>query len=411
MTYEEMKNNLRERMKERIDYSKDLTDQEMHELIDETMDEEQELRYWKVSERRRLGYELFHGFRGWDVLQELLDRDDITEIMVNGYRNIFIEKEGSLEPYAKSFESEEKLRDVIGRMVGKCNRIVNDASPIVDARLERGERINVVLPPIAIDGATLTIRKFAKETLDMHRLVQLGALSQEMATFLGRLVGAGYNIFVSGGTGSGKTTFLGALSRYIPADQRVITIEDSAELQMEGIANLVRLETRNAGVDGGGEIKVRQLIKTALRMRPSRLILGEVRGEEAADLMQCLNTGHEGCMCTGHANSAFDMVSRLEMMVLMGMNIPLEAIKRQIVTGVDVLVHLGRFRDGSRKVLEICEVEGLVDGQIALRQLYRFRETGHKEGKVVGVFEQGQDMVHLEKLKAAMPAISPRNGN
>lgn len=406
MTYEEMKKVLQTKLRGSMDYSKDMTDRQMWELIDEALEREKELRYWKISERRKLGYELFHGFRGWDVLQELLDRDDITEIMVNGYQNIFIEKEGVLEPYSKAFESEDKLRDVIGRMVAKCNRMVNEASPIVDARLESGERINVVLPPVAIDGATLTIRKFSKKALDMRSLVQLGALSIEMAEFLGSLVRAGYNIFISGGTGSGKTTFLGALSRYIPADQRVITIEDSAELQIEGIPNLVRLETRNANLEGSGEIKVRHLIKTALRMRPSRIILGEVRGEEAADLMQCLNTGHAGSMCTGHANNACDMIARLEMMVLMGVNIPLLAIRSQIVAGVEILVHLGRLKDGSRKVLEVCEVEGLKDGQITLRQLYRFRELEQKEGKVVGVFEQRQAMVHLDKLKAFAQFIS-----
>ncbi|MBQ7360602.1 MAG: CpaF family protein [Lachnospiraceae bacterium] len=401
-----MKKVLQTKLRASMDYSKDMTDGQMWEVIDEALEREKELRYWKLSERRKLGYELFNGFRGWDVLQELLDRDDITEIMVNGYQNIFIEKEGVLEPYSKAFESEDKLRDVISRMVAKCNRMVNEASPIVDARLESGERINVVLPPVAIDGATLTIRKFPKKALDMRGLVQLGALSIEMAEFLGSLVRAGYNIFISGGTGSGKTTFLGALSRYIPADQRVITIEDSAELQIEGIPNLVRLETRNANLEGGGEIKVRHLIKTALRMRPTRIILGEVRGEEAADLMQCLNTGHAGSMCTGHANNACDMLARLEMMVLMGVNIPLLAIRSQIVAGVEILVHLGRLKDGSRKVLEVCEVEGLKDGQIALRQLYRFRELEQKEGKVVGVFEQRQTMVHLDKLKASAQFIS-----
>lgn len=406
MTYEELKQKLQIRVREQIDYAKEITDQEIQDIIEKTVLEYQEFRLWKVEERRKLSYELFCGFRGWDILQELLDRDDITEIMVNGYRNIFIEKEGVLERVPKAFESEDKLRDVIGRMVAKCNRVVNEASPIVDARLVTGERINVVLPPVALGGATLTIRKFGKEIMDMNRLILLGALSQEMAELLGRLVSAGYNIFVSGGTGSGKTTFLGALSHYIPKDHRVITIEDSAELRMEGIDNLVRLETRNANQEGGNEVTVRQLLKTALRMRPTRIVLGEVRGEEAADLMQCLNTGHAGSMCTGHANSAKDMLARLEMMVLMGVDIPLIAIKQQIVTGVDILVHLGRLRDGSRKVLEICEVEGLVDGQIQLRQLYSFVEIGEKNGKVVGRFEHKQNLQHCDKLKTAIQPIS-----
>lgn len=404
--YEEIKRRVKRLVQSQLDYSRDISDLEMQELIDEAMEKEKEIKLWKVSERRKLTDDLFHSFRGWDVLQELLDRDDITEIMVNGYKNIFIERNGWLELWHQKFESDEKLLDVIGRMVSKCNRIINVSSPIVDARLPSGERINVVLPPVAIDGATLTIRKFAKDAMDMEGLIKLGALSEEMAVFLGELVTAGYNILISGGTGSGKTTLLGALGSYIPRHERVITIEDSAELQLKGLPNLVRLEVRNANLEGSKEITIRDLIKTALRMRPTRIIVGEVRGKETADLLQCLNTGHAGSMSTGHANSARDMLFRLETMVLMGMEIPLQAIRAQIALGVDILVHLGRVRDGSRKILEICEVEGLVEGRICIRKLYEFRQTGMEKGKVVGVFEKKEPLAHCEKLKEAGVPLS-----
>lgn len=397
--FDAMKQNFLSQIIESMDYSRDITDEEIKDLIDLVLEKDASMNLWRVSYRIQLSRELYNSLRGWDVLQQLLDRDDITEIMVNGYDKIFVEREGKLERSPVKFESEEKLRDVIGRMVSKCNRQVNDASPIVDARLLTGERINVVLPPVAVGGAVLTIRKFSPKMTDMEKLIQLGSLTKEMADFLASLVRAGYNILISGGTGSGKTTLLGALSAFIPKDERVITIEDSAELQIQGVSNLVRLETRNANLEGSHEITVQDLLRTALRMRPTRIIVGEVRGKEAADLMQCLNTGHAGSMSTGHANSAKDMLSRLEMMVLMGLDIPLSAIRAQIVSGVEIVVHLGRLSDGSRKVLEICEVVGMEGEGIALNRLFGFKETYKREGKVVqGEFEKENDLRHNSKL-------------
>jgi pilus assembly protein CpaF len=394
-----------------LDYSRDISDTEIKELIDSVLEQDARMNLWRVSYRRQMGQELFHSLRGWDVLQQLLDRDDITEIMVNGYDKVFVEREGRLEASCVRFESEEKLRDVIGRMVSKCNRQVNDSSPIVDARLFGGERINVVLPPVAVGGATLTIRKFLPEMTDMDKLVRLGSLDKEMADFLGCLVGAGYNILISGGTGSGKTTLLGALSAFIPKDQRVITIEDSAELQIQGIPNLVRLETRNANLEGSHEVSIRDLLRTALRMRPTRIIVGEVRGKEAADLLQCLNTGHAGSMSTGHANSSKDMLSRLEMMVLMGVDIPLSAIRAQIAAGIDIVVHLGRVSDGSRKIMEISEVIGMVDDQIHLNRLFSFKETQRDKGKVMGIFEKENDLQHCDKLQLFEESLSAHIGD
>lgn len=397
--FDAMKQNFLSQIIESMDYSRDITDEEIKDLIDLVLEKDASMNLWRVSYRIQLSRELYNSLRGWDVLQQLLDRDDITEIMVNDYDKIFVEREGKLERSPVKFESEEKLRDVIGRMVSKCNRQVNDASPIVDARLLTGERINVVLPPVAVGGAVLTIRKFSPKMTDMEKLIQLGSLTKEMADFLASLVRAGYNILISGGTGSGKTTLLGALSAFIPKDERVITIEDSAELQIQGVSNLVRLETRNANLEGSHEITVQDLLRTALRMRPTRIIVGEVRGKEAADLMQCLNTGHAGSMSTGHANSAKDMLSRLEMMVLMGLDIPLSAIRAQIVSGVEIVVHLGRLSDGSRKVLEICEVVGMEDEGIVLNRLFGFKETYKREGKVVqGEFEKENDLRHNSKL-------------
>lgn len=404
--FDDTKKRLLEEIGKRLDYSRDILDAEIKELIDSVLEQDSSMKLWRVSYRRQMGQELFHSLRGWDVLQQLLDRDDITEIMVNGYDKIFVEREGKLEASCVRFESEEKLRDVIGRMVSKCNRQVNDSSPIVDARLFSGERINVVLPPVAVGGATLTIRKFLPEMTDMDKLVRLGSLDKEMADFLGRLVRAGYNILISGGTGSGKTTLLGALSAFIPKDQRVITIEDSAELQIQGIPNLVRLETRNANLEGSHEVTIRDLLRTALRMRPTRIIVGEVRGKEAADLLQCLNTGHAGSMSTGHANSSKDMLSRLEMMVLMGMDIPLSAIRSQIAAGIDIVVHLGRVSDGSRKIMEISEVIGVTDGQVHINRLFSFKETQRNKGRVIGIFEKENGLQHCDKLQLFEKSLS-----
>ena len=324
------------------------------------------------NEKIILKKDIFNSVRGMDVLQGLIDDKDITEIMVNGKDSIFYEKEGNIFNSNIRFDSEEKLQDIIQQIVSRVNRRVNEANPIVDTRLRDGSRVNVVLNPIAIDGPIITIRKFPKERMSMSRLIEIEAITEEAASELKRLVEAGYNIFISGGTGSGKTTFLNALSDYIPKNERIITIEDSAELQIVGVDNLVRLEVRQASTEGEGEITIRDLIKTSLRMRPDRVIVGEVRGSETLDMLQAMNTGHDGSLSTGHANSPRDMLSRLETMVLMGVDMPLYAIKGQIAAGVDIIIHLGRLRNKTRKVLEIVEVTEFKDGEIGLNTLYKF---------------------------------------
>lgn len=393
---------LREKLLENIDYSKESSDEEIRDLIDEMLIRESREQPLSLQERGRLRKELFHAVRKLDVLQELVDDPGITEIMINGPDHIFIEQKGRLLESELHFESEEKLQNVIQQIVSDCNRTVNEASPIVDARLQNGARVNVVLNPVALNGPIVTIRRFPDKPIMMEDLVSFGSVTEEVCAWLNRLVQAKYNIFISGGTGSGKTTFLNALSNYIPQEERIITVEDSAELQLINIQNLVRMETRNANVDGCQEITIRDLIKTSLRMRPDRIIVGEVRGGEAFDMMQCLNTGHDGSMSTGHANSARDMLSRLENMILMGMEIPLAAIRQQIASGIDIIVHLGRLRDKSRKVLEIVEVKGYEDGEIQLSPLYRFEEEGETaDGKLRGVLRKKGELGYVEKLQAA----------
>ncbi len=346
--------------------------------------------------------QVFHSLRKLDVLQELLNEDDISEIMVNGADHIFYEKKGEMIAWNRSFSSQEKLEDIIQQIVGSHNRVINAAEPIADTRLADGSRVNVVLPPIALEGPVVSIRKFPRHPLRMEDLIAKGSISEECAAFLRTLVEAGYNIFISGGTGSGKTTFLNALSAFIPKSERVITIEDSAELQIRGVENLVRLETRNAGAEGTLAITVRDLIRTALRMRPDRLIVGEIRGAECLDMLQAMNTGHDGSLSTGHANSSQDMISRMETMVLMGMEMPLTAIRSQIAAGVDVLVHLGRLRDKSRRMLSIMEVDGMEQGEIRLHPLYEFAEMGEgEEGQIVGRWEKKGELIHKGKLYAA----------
>ena len=389
-------------VQERMDYVKDYDDEEVMELIDDVLLEREEISLCPVDYRRRLRQELFNSLRGLDILQSFVEDPTVTEIMINGTEPIFVEQKGVLRQLETRFDSVERLQDVIQRIVAGCNRVVNEASPIVDARLSNGSRVNIVMQPIALNGPIVTIRRFPDKPITMERLVEIGSLTPEAAVFLQRLVQAGYNIFVSGGTGSGKTTFLNALSAYISAGDRVITIEDSAELQLQGIPNLVRLETRNSNVEGCREIGIRELIRSALRMRPDRIIVGEVRGAEAIDMLQCLNTGHDGSMSTGHANSAGDMLSRLENMVLMGMELPLAAIRQQIASGLDVIVHLGRLRDKSRKVLEITEVTGFEEGVVTLNPLYMFEETGEDEkGRVVGVLQRKGELMDERKLNAA----------
>mgnify|MGYP001148224634 FL=1 len=399
---EERRKILKEKLLESIDYSRESSDEEIRELIDEMLVREGREKPLSLSERSRLRRELFHAVRKLDVLQELVDDPQITEIMINGPNKIFIEQNGRLIESELRFDSEEKLQNVIQLIVSDCNRTVNEASPIVDARLANGARVNVVLNPVALNGPIVTIRRFPNKPITMEDLVSFGSITEEVCEWLSRLVRAKYNIFISGGTGSGKTTFLNALSNYIPGEERIITIEDSAELQIRNIRNLVRMETRNANVEGCREITVRDLIKTSLRMRPDRIIVGEVRGGEAFDMMQCLNTGHDGSMSTGHANSSRDMLSRLENMILMGIEIPLEAIRQQIVSGIDIIVHLGRLRDKTRKVLEIAEVRGFEKGEIVLSPLYRFEEEGETGGgKILGTLRKKGELAYVEKLQTA----------
>ena len=347
---------------------------------------------------------VFSSIRGLGILDKLLADEDITEIMINDYDQIYVERAGKLSRYENgSFESREQLTDIIQKIVGKAGREVNQASPIVDARLEDGSRVNVTLPPIALNGPTMTIRRFSKEPMTMERLVSYGSITSEIAEQLRLLVQARYNIFISGGTGSGKTTFLNALSNFIPKDERLCTIEDSAELQIVGVENLIRMETRNANSSGSGEITMKDLIKTSLRMRPDRIIVGEVRGAEALDMLQAMNTGHDGSLSTGHANSSRDMLSRLETMVLQGAaGFPLEAIKQQIGSAVDIIIHLSRLRDHSRKVMEISEVVGYQNGEIILNPLYVFAEDERSTcEKVSGsLVRTTNPLVHVEKLHA-----------
>ncbi len=399
---EDRKKRLREKLAESIDYSTEKTDEEIQQLIDEILMKESKTAPLSLAERVQLRRELFHAIRKLDVLQDLVDDGHITEIMINGPENIFIEKDGHLSRSDLRFESGEQLQNVIQQIVADCNRVVNEASPIVDARLKNGSRVNVVLNPVALNGPIVTIRRFPDKPVMMDDLIAYGSVTKEVCEWLGKLVRAKYNIMISGGTGSGKTTFLNALSYYIPEEERIITIEDNAELQILGLPNLVRMEKRNANVDGCLEITIRDLIKTSLRMRPDRIIVGEVRGGEAFDMMQCLNTGHDGSMSTGHANSSEDMLSRLENMILMGMELPLTAIRQQIASGVDIIVHLGRLRDRTRKVLEITEVMGFEEGRIRLRPLYQFVETGEDAaGRVLGVLQKKGDLSYVEKLQSA----------
>ena len=394
------KEELKENVRDRLGFGREYTDEEVSELIDDCIMESDKFRLLPIAEKRRLGKEVFDSLRRLDILQSFIENKDVTEIMINGYSNVFVEKAGALGRLDNGFDSEEKLMDVIQQIVAGCNRTVNEASPIVDARLSDGSRVNVVLPPIALSGPTVTIRRFPDKPVTMEGLLSYGSITEEAAEFLRLLVIAGYNIFISGGTGSGKTTFLNVLSGFIPHDERVITIEDSAELPLQGIENLVRLETRNAG-PGVDEISIRDLIRSSLRMRPDRIVVGEVRGGEALDMLQCLNTGHDGSMSTGHANSSKDMLSRLENMVLMAAELPLAAIRQQIASGLDIIVHLGRLRDKSRKVLDISEVCGYENGEILIRGLYSFRENGFENGKVIGSLQKIGELTQREKLERA----------
>ncbi len=390
---------IREQLLDEMDMTREISDEELQNHIARGISRYGKNHLLSLGERAEFQRHIFNSFRKLDVIQDLLDDDGITEIMINGPNHIFYEKEGRLYPWEGSSLTSEKLENVIQQIVGSANRTVNAAQPIVDARLADGSRVNVVLSPISVGGSVVSIRKFSKDPMTLERLISLDSLSAEMAEFLILLVKAGYNIFVSGGTGSGKTTFLNALSEHIPPGQRVVTIEDSAELQLKSVANLVRLEARNSNGSGAQEVSIRDLIRTALRMRPDRIIVGEIRGGEALDMLQSLNTGHDGSLSTGHANSSEDMLSRLETMVLMAMNLPMEAIRRQIASGIDILVHLGRLRDKSRKVLEISEISGIRDGRVKLHTLYQFKEQGEAEGKIYGVWEKKEELQHIGKLQ------------
>lgn len=398
---EEIFEKLRSDIMAALDLSREQNDEEIYRFIETEVEEYSQNNLLTLKEREQLEHLLFNSLRKYDAIQELLEDADVTEIMINGASNIFYEKKGKLFQAQTHFSSEQKLSDVIQQMAGNSNRMVNEASPIVDTRLADGSRVNIVLSPISIDGAAVSIRKFPKTPILMEDLIRIGSITEEAAAFLKVLVAAGYNIFISGGTGSGKTTFLNALSQYIPREERIITIEDSAELRLVDKPNLVRLETRNQMFDGVKPITIRDLIRTALRMRPERIVVGECRGEEALDMLQAMNTGHDGSLSTGHANSCRDMLSRLETMVLMGMELPLAAIRSQIASGLDILVHLGRMRDKSRKVLAITEVIGMQDGEIVLKDLYRYMEKSPDVEMVCGKLQQMGTLFNQEKCKRA----------
>lgn len=388
----------------KIDLNRESSDDEVLYLIDEAIKDHVREHYLGIEERMRLRKDIFNAIRRLDVLQDLIEDEEITEIMVNGPDSIFVEKHGVLMPSDKQFESEDKLGDVIQRIASGVNRTVNEAHPIVDARLSDGSRVNIVLPPVSLGGQIVTIRKFSKEMMEMEKLIALGSVTEEAARFLGTLVKAHYNILCSGGTGCGKSTMLNALAHFIPVSERVVTIEDSAELYMKHLPNLVRLEARNANVEGRGAITIRELIKTALRMRPDRLIVGEVRGKECIDMLQSLNTGHCG-MSSAHANSPEDVLLRLETMVLLDESIPLSAIRAQIASALDIIVGISRMRDSTRKVTKICELDGVENGEIRLRTLFEFREDKESRrsgnGRVSGRLVKVSELKHREKLASA----------
>jgi len=414
MTQEEMTKvimEIQEVILQKLDINSSISDQTILSLIEESVLRFAHTVYLSMDEKKEVIQRTFYAIRKLDVLQEILEDQEITEIMVNGPDQIFIEKQGRIEPYPKKFLSKEKLEDVIQQIVGKVNRTVNESSPIVDVRLQDGSRVNVVLPPVAINGPIVTIRKFPADPITMEYLVSIQSITMQAAEFLKKLVQAKYNIFISGGTGSGKTTFLNALSAYIPKEERIITIEDSAELQIQNIPNLVRLEVRNANLEGKNEVTIRDLIRSALRMRPDRIILGEVRDAAAYDLLSVMNTGHDGSLSTGHANSPKDMLKRLEALVLTAVDIPLLAVRSQIASAIDIVVQLGRLRDRSRKVLEIDEMIGMDGTEIIMRPLYCFKEQGEDEkGNVIGQLAATQNaLYHTQKLKAAgmeLPELS-----
>ena len=395
---------LKELLLQKLERTLNASDEEILSMIDEVLIEAGHERYLRLSQRDRIRRELFNSIRRLDILQELLDDNTVTEIMVNGTDGIFIEQAGALQKWQKSFQDPEKIKDIVQQIAAGVNRVANESKAIVDARLPGGARVNAVMPPIALNGPIITIRRFPDEPILMRQLIEWGSISQEAAAFLEQLVRAGYNIFISGGTGSGKTTFLNALSNAIPKDERIITIEDNAELQIQQASNLVRLEARRPNEEGEGEVTIRDLIRTSLRMRPDRIIVGEVRGEETLDMLQSLNTGHDGSLSTGHGNSPKDMLSRLEIMTLLAKDLPISAVRRQIASGIDIMVHLGRMRDKTRKVLEILEIDGyqMQTGEILTHSLYRFEEDGEDtDGRITGTLRNCGTLKNRGKLRRA----------
>lgn len=379
--------------------SGDITDVALKQVIGECVQEESGLYMISIRQKEELEESVFNAIRRLDVLQELLEDDTITEIMINGKDDIFLERNGHITKWDKSFENEERLEDIAQKIASLSNKIVNISSPIADTRLEDGSRVSIVLPPVALNGPVITIRKFYKDALTMEKLIETGSLTQEAADFLKMAVKSKYNIFISGGTGSGKTTFLNALSEFIDNDERVITIEDAAELQINHVKNLVRLEARDANIEGKNEVTIRNLIRASLRMRPDRIIVGEVRGKETLDMVQAMSTGHDGSLSTGHGNSPKDMMTRLETMILMGIDMPVAAIRQQLTSAIDIIIHLGRLRDKTRRVLQIAEVVGVSRGEVKCNKLFEFAENAESNGRVLGELKAtGNKLVNTQKM-------------
>lgn len=379
--------------------SGDITDVALKQVIGECVQEESGLYMISIRQKEELEESVFNAVRRLDVLQELLEDDTITEIMINGKDDIFLERNGHITKWDKSFENEERLEDIAQKIASLSNKIVNISSPIADTRLEDGSRVSIVLPPVALNGPIITIRKFYKDALTMEKLIETGSLTQEAADFLKMAVKSKYNIFISGGTGSGKTTFLNALSEFIDNDERVITIEDAAELQINHVKNLVRLEARDANIEGKNEVTIRDLIRASLRMRPDRIIVGEVRGKETLDMVQAMSTGHDGSLSTGHGNGPKDMMTRLETMILMGIDMPVAAIRQQLTSAIDIIIHLGRLRDKTRRVLQIAEVVGVSRGEVKFNKLFEFAENAESNGRVLGELKAtGNKLVNTQKM-------------
>lgn len=379
--------------------SGDITDVALKQVIGECVQEESGLYMISIRQKEELEESVFNAIRRLDVLQELLEDDTITEIMINGKDDIFLERNGHITKWDKSFENEERLEDIAQKIASLSNKIVNISSPIADTRLEDGSRVSIVLPPVALNGPIITIRKFYKDALTMEKLIETGSLTQEAADFLKMAVKSKYNIFISGGTGSGKTTFLNALSEFIDNDERVITIEEAAELQINHVKNLVRLEARDANIEGKNEVTIRDLIRASLRMRPDRIIVGEVRGKETLDMVQAMSTGHDGSLSTGHGNSPKDMMTRLETMILMGIDMPVAAIRQQLTSAIDIIIHLGRLRDKTRRVLQIAEVVGVSRGEVKFNKLFEFAENAESNGRVLGELKAtGNKLVNTQKM-------------